>query len=128
MHLTKSYYTIREVSAMLGVPAYTLRYWETVFPQLCPVRVNSHRKYTPEDIKLVASLKSLLKDKGMTLEGAKRELVKSYRKFPPRNAFVCKSPDDALKLLAEVKSRTDDGHAIARIEAVMGWIKEGSQR
>ena len=128
MPLTKSYYTIREVSSMLDVPAYTLRYWETVFPQLCPVRVNSHRKYTPEDIKLVASLKSLLKDKGMTLEGAKRELVKSYRKSPPRNAFVCKSPDDALKLLAEVKSRTDDGHAIARIEAVMGWIKERSQR
>lgn len=44
MPLTKSYYTIREVSSMLDVPAYTLRYWETVFLQLCPVRVNSHRK------------------------------------------------------------------------------------
>ena len=32
------------VSSMLDVPAYTLRYWETVFLQLCPVRVNSHRK------------------------------------------------------------------------------------
>lgn len=44
MPLTKSYYPIREVSSILDVPAYTLRYWETVFPQLCPVRVNSHRK------------------------------------------------------------------------------------
>lgn len=123
MPLTKSYYTIREVSSMLDVPAYTLRYWETVFPQLRPVRVNSHRKYTPADINVAGLLKSMLKDKGMTLEGAKRELVKSYRKFPPHNAFVCKSPDNALKLLAEAKSRTDDGHAIARIEAVMGWIK-----
>ena len=44
MPLEKSFYTIREVSSMLDVPAYTPRYWETVFPQLCPVRVNSHRK------------------------------------------------------------------------------------
>lgn len=119
---TKSYYKIGEVSAMLDVPISTLRFWEDTFEQLDPFRTpGGTRKYRPEDVEMCKLIKRLLRDKGLSLEYAKKELA-DYRRYPPRKPFVCKSTDDALRLLSEAKSRCDDAHAVARIEAVEGWI------
>lgn len=120
---TKSYYKIGEVSAMLEVPISTLRFWEDTFEQLGPFRTpKGTRKYRPEDVEMCRLIKSLLRDKGYTVEAVKRQLA-DYRKYPPRHPFSCKSTDDALKLLSEVKNRCqEDAHAVARIEAVEGWI------
>lgn len=122
--LTKSYYKIGEVSAMLDVPVSTLRFWEGTFEQLDPFRTPGRmRKYRPEDVEMCKLIKHLLRDKGYSLEYAKKELA-DYRRYPPRHPFVCKSAEDALRLLSEAKSRCDDAHATARIEAVEGWIKQ----
>lgn len=118
----KSYYKIGEVSAMLEVPVSTLRFWEDTFDLLDPPRTEKGtRKYRPEDVELCRQIKHLLRDKGYSLEYAKKELA-NYRKYPPRHPFVCKSVDDALHLLSEARSRCKDAHAEARIEAVEGWI------
>lgn len=122
MPITKSYYKIGEVSAMLDVPISTLRFWEDTFEQLDPFRTpGGMRKYRPEDVEMCKLIKHLLRDKGYSLEYAKKELA-DYRKYPPRHPFVCKSINDALRLLSEAKSRCEDAHAEARIEAVEGWI------
>lgn len=119
---TKSYYKIGEVSAMLGVPVSTLRFWEDTFEQLDPFRTpGGTRKYRPEDVEMCKLIKHLLRDKGFSVEYAKKELD-NYRKYAPRHPFVCKSVDDAMRLLSEAKSRCEDAHAVARIEAVEGWI------
>lgn len=120
---TKSYYKIGEVSAMLDVPVSTLRFWEDTFEQLDPFRTpGGTRKYRPEDVEMCKLIKHLLRDKGLSLEYAKKELA-NFRKYPPRKPFVCKSADDALRLLSEAKSRCgEDAHAVARVEAVEGWI------
>lgn len=118
----KKYYKIGEVSAMLDVPVSTLRFWEDTFEQLDPFRTpGGTRKYRPEDVEMCRQIKHLLRDKGYSLEYAKKELA-NYRKYPPRKPFSCKSADDALRLLSEAKSRCEDAHAVARIEAVEGWI------
>ena len=118
----KSYYKIGEVSAMLDVPVSTLRFWEDTFEQLDPFRTpGGTRKYRQEDVEMCKLIKHLLRDKGYSLEYAKKELAE-YRKYPPRHPFSCKSVDDALRLLSEAKSRCEDAHAVARIEAVEGWI------
>lgn len=118
----KSYYKIGEVSAMLDVPVSTLRFWEDTFEQLEPFRTpGGTRKYRPEDVEMCKLIKHLLRDKGYSLEYAKKE-ISDYRKYPPRHPFLCKSVDDALRLLSEAKSRCEDAHAVARIEAVEGWI------
>lgn len=118
----KSYYKIGEVSAMLDVPVSTLRFWEDSFEQLDPFRTpGGTRKYRPEDVEVCKLIKHLLREKGYSLEYAKKELA-DYRRYPPRKPFVCKSTDDALRLLSEAKSRCEDAHAVARIEAVEGWI------
>lgn len=121
--LTKSYYKIGEVSVMLDVPVSTLRFWEDSFEQLDPLRTpGGTRKYRPEDVEVCKLIKHLLRDKGYSLEYAKKELA-NFRKYPPRKPFVCKSADDALRLLSEAKSRCiEDAHAVARVEAVEGWI------
>lgn len=121
---TKSYYKIGEASAMLDVPISTLRFWEDTFEQLDPFRTpGGTRKYRPEDVEVCKLIKHLLRDKGLSLEYAKKELA-DYRRYPPRKPFVCKSAEDALRLLSEAKSRCDDAHAVARIEAVTQWLTQ----
>ena len=110
---------------MLNIPISTLRFWEDTFEQLNPFRTpGGMRKYRPEDVEVCKLIKHLLRDKGYSLEYAKKELA-NFRKYPPRKPFVCKSADDALRLLSEAKSRCgEDAHAVARVEAVEGWIKQ----
>lgn len=116
-----------EVSAMLNVPATTLRWWEGEFEELDPMRTpKGQRRYSPADIEVVRRIHELLRVKGRTLEGAKEEM-RMYRKCPPRNEYICRSIDDALRLLSEAKTRTDDAHITMRIEAVEGWIKTDMQ-
>ncbi len=70
-----STYKIGEVSRLLQVEAYVLRYWESEFPQLEPLRSpRGQRLYTQEDIELLRRIKTLLYDQKMTIEGAKRKL------------------------------------------------------
>ena len=73
---TKSYYKIGEVSEMLDVPVSTLRFWEDTFEQLDPFRTSGGmRKYRPEDVEMCKLIKHLLRDKGFSLEYAKKELT-----------------------------------------------------
>lgn len=123
MAVNKSYYKISEVSAMLDLPVPTLRYWEREFEQLDPLRTpGGVRKYRPEDVEVCKLIKYFLRDKGYSLEYAKKAMC-DYRKCPPRQPFSCKSVDDALRLLSESKRRCEDAHAVARIEAVERWLK-----
>lgn len=121
----KIYYRMREVVAMLGVPASTLRYWEDSFEQLEPDRTPSgQRRYSPYDVEMCKLIRHLLRDKGYSLEFARKEL-EAYRKCPPKNDFVCKTARDALNLLNETAQMVNGNlHAEARIKAVAGWIRQ----
>ncbi len=73
--LKKLYYSISEVSKLTGVEQYTLRYWESEFPQLKPAKNRAgNRIYTYSDIELILKIKDLLKAKKYTFEGARRIL------------------------------------------------------
>ena len=72
-----AYKTISEVSATLDVPAHVLRFWETKFSQLKPMkRSGGRRYYRQEDIALLQTIKSLLYDEGYTIKGAQASLSK----------------------------------------------------
>ncbi|SCY49707.1 MerR family transcriptional regulator [Paracoccus tibetensis] len=65
--------SIGEVAALIGVPPHVLRYWETQFPQLKPMkRPDGRRYYRPEDVRLAAGLCELLRDDGLTIRGARK--------------------------------------------------------
>ena len=62
--------TISEVAAQLDTPAHVLRFWESKFPQIKPVkRAGGRRYYRPDDIALLGGIKVLLHEKGMTIKG-----------------------------------------------------------
>lgn len=68
-------YRIGEVSRLTDIKPFVLRYWETEFPMLQPVKGSSgHRLYRQEDVDLVLRIKRLLYDEGFTIAGARRHL------------------------------------------------------
>ena len=67
--------TISEVSDVLDTPAHVLRFWESKFTQVKPVkRAGGRRYYRPADVDLLAGIKKLLHDDGMTIKGAQKLL------------------------------------------------------
>ena len=72
-----AYQTISEVSAQLDVPAHVLRFWESKFTALKPMkRSGGRRYYRAEDIQLLQTIKTLLYDEGYTIKGAQNSLKK----------------------------------------------------
>ena len=71
----KRYFRIGEASRIIGVEPYVLRYWESEFPQVRPERADSNqRTYQREDLENLLTVKKLLYEEKMTIEGAKRRL------------------------------------------------------
>jgi len=71
----KIYFKIGEVSEIVGVEPYVLRYWETEFELLKPAKAPSkHRLYKKRDVELLLEIKRLLYTEGFTIEGARKKL------------------------------------------------------
>ncbi|MGB2678789.1 MAG: MerR family transcriptional regulator [Candidatus Acidiferrum sp.] len=71
-------YRIGEVSRIADLKPFVLRYWETEFPVLQPVKSpRGHRLYRQDDVDLVLKIKRLLYDEGFTIAGARRHLRES---------------------------------------------------
>ncbi|PYE83997.1 MerR family transcriptional regulator [Pseudoroseicyclus aestuarii] len=71
----EAFRTISEVAEALGTQAHVLRFWETKFTQVAPVkRAGGRRYYRPEDLVLLAGIKALLHDQGMTIKGVQKLL------------------------------------------------------
>jgi DNA-binding transcriptional MerR regulator len=71
----KLYFKIGEVSDLLGVEPYVLRYWETEFSVLSPKKSGTgHRLYRRKDVELLLRIKHLLYEKRFTIEGARQSL------------------------------------------------------
>ena len=67
--------TISEVADWLETPAHVLRFWESKFSQVKPVkRAGGRRYYRPADMKLLGGIKKLLHDDGMTIKGVQKML------------------------------------------------------
>ena len=65
--------TIAEVADELGVATHVLRFWETKFPQIKPMkRAGGRRYYRPDDVELVRKIRDLLYDKRYTIEGVQK--------------------------------------------------------
>jgi DNA-binding transcriptional MerR regulator len=71
----KLFFKIGEVAQIVGVRAHVLRYWESEFPALRPLKTRgAHRVYRRRDVELAVLLRRLLHEEGLTIAGAKRRL------------------------------------------------------
>src|ERR1700683_3018391 len=71
----KLYFRIGEVATLCHLPAYVLRFWESEFPQLKPVKSGTgQRMYRRRDVESVLRIKQLLYEQGFTIAGARQQL------------------------------------------------------
>jgi DNA-binding transcriptional MerR regulator len=76
--IKKLYYSISEVSKITNIEQYVLRYWETEFEQLKPQKNRAgNRIYTNKEIQLILHIKTLLRERKYTIEGAKK-IMENY--------------------------------------------------
>ena len=80
----KLYFRIGEVATLCKLPAYVLRFWETEFPQLKPVKSSTgQRMYRRKEVETVVRIKRLLYEEGFTIAGARQQLrVESKTQAP----------------------------------------------
>jgi DNA-binding transcriptional MerR regulator len=77
----KRYFRIGEVSRMMGLEPYVLRYWESEFPQIRPSRADSkQRTYQKKDLEIIREIKKLLYEEKLTIEGARQKLKRKMSK------------------------------------------------
>jgi DNA-binding transcriptional MerR regulator len=70
----KIYFRIGEVSEYTGIKPYVLRYWESEFQEIQPIRRKSQRLYDRETILIIMRIKHMLYDQNFTIAGAKKKL------------------------------------------------------
>lgn len=94
----KLYFRIGEVSDIVGVKPYVLRYWETEFPDIRPTKSKSgQRLYKRRDVELLLQVRELLYDERYTIDGAKQRLKEMAREHRgsiggPSNTRISSSP------------------------------------
>ena len=84
----KLYFRIGEVARLCRLPAYVLRFWETEFPQLKPVKSSTgQRMYRRRDVESVLRIKKLLYEDGFTIAGARGQLKEESKSERNQNAL-----------------------------------------
>ncbi len=98
----KIFYTMGEVEARFGLPQSTLRFWEKNFPTLHPKRnKKGNRLYTDDDIKILDRIYHLVKEKGLKIEAARKQLRLGNN--IDRDAELVERLQNIRSLLAEIK-------------------------
>ena len=99
MKSAAAFRTISEVSDDLNVPQHVLRFWETKFPQIRPLkRGGGRRYYRPEDVELLGKISRLLYQEGYTIRGVQRLLREGALKSSGRPVALEPGPSETLPL------------------------------
>src|ERR1700734_4414263 len=97
----KLYFRIGEVPRLCDVPAYVLRFWESEFPQLKPNKGGTgQRLYRRRDVEMALRVKTLLKEEGYTIPGARQVLKAEFRQKEPQLPLVGAGLPDVKQLQA----------------------------
>ena len=105
----QAFKTISEVSAELDVPQHVLRFWESRFGQIKPMKLRGGRRYyRPEDVAVLLRIKTLLYSQGYTIKGAKKVFdEKGQPVIEAKSAFVkpAAAPEQGSEKLADASER-----------------------
>jgi DNA-binding transcriptional MerR regulator len=105
----KLYFKIGEVSELLGVEPYVLRFWETEFSHLTPKKSGTgHRLYRKKDVELLLRIKHLLYEKRFTIEGARQTLQAEGRAVKARVSKRAQKELFAEDPLPEIRRELSD--------------------
>ena len=103
----KLYYSIAEVAEMFGVNQSLLRFWEKEFPQIAPKTAGRGiRQYRKEDVETIGLIYHLVKEKGMTLTGA-RQRMKNNKEATVHNYEIVNRLKAIKEELLAIKKELD---------------------
>jgi len=109
----EAFRTISEVAESLETPAHVLRFWESRFPQIKPVkRAGGRRYYRPADVALLGGIRHLLHDEGMTIRGVQKIL----REQGVRHVAAMAAGSEGVDFDAELLDAEDDDFAVPEPE------------
>ena len=104
----QAYKTISEVAELLGLPQHVLRFWETKFRQVSPLkRGGGRRYYRPQDVELLRRIKSLLHTEGYTIKGVQRMLAQGGVKNLPPAKDEAPATHDLAAIVGELEDIRD---------------------
>ncbi len=117
---SEAFRTIREVAEIIDVPQHVLRFWESKFRQVNPLkRGGGRRYYRPDDVILIKRIKKLLYDDGYTIKGVQKLLNESKNK---NDLLVKKS---SIKTVSDTKiSNTESGVDKEKLKEVLQELQE----
>ena len=105
---SKLYYSISEVSAMFGVNASLIRFWEKEFDIIKPRKnAKGNRLFTQQDIDNIALIHHYVKERRMTLEGA-RQKIRENRDDAEHNFQIVQSLKKVRAMLLEIKDKINE--------------------
>ena len=105
--IKKLYYSIGEVSKITELKQYVLRYWETEFKQLSPVKNKAgNRTYRQKDIDMILKIKDLLYNQKFTIDGARHVLSMPNNVEPAQTSeqVLVESNDVDIKILQKIRT------------------------
>lgn len=124
----QAFRTISEVSELLDTPAHVLRFWESKFSQVKPMkRGGGRRYYRPEDVSLLRGIRELLYVDGLTIKGVQKVLREQGQKHVANlvdtpDAVDTPAPKEAAP---EASAPTPDVNAtVARLEALRNRLRQ----
>ena len=82
MKSPQAFRTISEVSSETKIPTHVLRFWESKFPTINPLKRSGNRRYyRPDDVKLIIKIKTLLYENGYTVRGVQKLLEQKQKNY-----------------------------------------------
>jgi DNA-binding transcriptional MerR regulator len=110
MKAPDAYRTITEVAEMLDLPAHVLRFWETKFAQIQPLkRGGGRRYYKPDDVELIRRIQDLLHNQGYTIRGVQQLFEKESGKKKPAAASLSAAPaESSTASLKAIRQELED--------------------
>ncbi len=116
--MTPAYRTINDVATLVGIPPHVLRFWETKFPQITPLkRGGGRRYYRPEDVAVIERVARLLHGDGYTIKGAQKLIAAEFADPVPGAAPAASTPRETAPQAISQASRAIDPAAVAVIRA-----------
>ena len=128
MAAKKLFYSMGEVAEMFDVNASLIRHWESKFDCIRPHKnKKGNRMFSPEDVEKLKQIYHLVKERGMTLDGANK-VMKSSRKELSRETELLERLQRIRSTLVEVREELKAGEGVQIVEsAVSGDVEEPSE-
>ncbi len=121
----KLYYTIGEVSKITSLPAYLLRQWENIFPNLSPSRnPKGNRIYTNKEIALILNIKNLVYEQGYTIDRAKYLLQEQNGTQDHQEKTKALLKKHQVKVKDQIHQQANHDKHVATLKEMKGFLED----